>query len=310
MSLESLGLTRDQERLYRHLLRTRRFDLRTAQEELGVPRLNAVLDELRALGVVDRHLVPLPPAAVVDLLVRRQVERTSRELARLDGVFDVVRDLAEEARRGRPVELVERLEHSSEVNLRVDALPDRAETMNAKRLPRSPRQRHSEEAARTFRRRLAKGMISRTLVGAATLDLPDEMAYARLLHGSGDLHRVTAEPFLPLLIIDRRVAFVLVDPDEPDAAALMIRQPGIVAALVNLYEALWSRAADLDALDLTATEARVLRALAAYGKDETAARELNMSLRKYRAHVADLMSRLGATTRFQAALRAVERGWL
>ncbi|ANP48358.1 DNA-binding CsgD family transcriptional regulator [Streptomyces griseochromogenes] len=308
MSLQSLGLTRDQELVYRHLLRTRRFDAGTAEAELGVPRPSAVLDELRALGVVDGHLVPLPPAAVVDLLLRRQVERTSRELARLDGVFDVVRDLAEEARRGRPVELVERLEHSSEVNLRVDALPDRAETMNAKRLPRSPG--HSEEAARTFRRRLTDGMTSRTLVGATTLDLPEEMAYARLMHGSGDLHRVTAEPFLPLLVIDRRIAFVLVDPDEPDAAVLMIRQPGIVAALVNLYEALWSRAADLDALDLSATEARVLRALAAYGKDETAARELNMSLRKYRAHVADLMSRLGATTRFQAALRAVERGWL
>ncbi|GHI06226.1 hypothetical protein Scel_45470 [Streptomyces cellostaticus] len=64
------------------------------------------------------------------------------------------------------------------------------------------------------------------------------------------------------------------------------------------------------AVDLTATEARVLRTLAAYGKDETAAREPNMSLRKYRAHAADLMSRLGATTRFQAALRAVERGRL
>lgn len=309
MSLESLGLTRDQERVYRFLLRTPRFEPPAAEAELGIPRLSAVLDELRTLGVVDGHLVPLPPPAAVDLLVRRQMERASRELARLDGVFDVVRDLAEEARRGRPVELVERLEHSSEVNLRVDALPDRAETMNAKRLPRSPG--HSEEAARAYRRRLADGsMTGRTLVGAAALDLPDELAYARLMHGSGDLHRVTAEPFLPLLIIDRRIAFVLVDPDEPDAAALMIRQPGIVAALVNLYEALWSRAADLEALDLTATEARVLRALAAYGKDETAARELNMSLRKYRAHVADLMSRLGATTRFQAALRAVERGWL
>jgi DNA-binding NarL/FixJ family response regulator len=35
-----------------------------------------------------------------------------------------------------------------------------------------------------------------------------------------------------------------------------------------------------------------------------------MSLRKYRTHVADLMGRLGASTRFQAALRARERGWL
>ncbi|MFJ9815801.1 hypothetical protein ACIRU3_11085 [Streptomyces sp. NPDC101151] len=308
MSLEHLGLTRDQERLYRYLLRTPRADHAAAEAELGIPRLSPVLDELRALGVVDGHLVPLPPAAAVDLLLRRRVERTSRELARLDTVFDVVRELAEEARRGRPVELVERLETSAEVNHRIDALPDRNETMNAKLLPRSLG--HSEEVAHVYRRRLAHGMISRTLVGAPALDLPAEMAYARTMHEAGDRHRVTTERYLPLLVIDRRIAFVLVDPGEPRAAALMIRQTGIVAALVNLFEALWARATDLDALDITATEARVLRALAEYGKDETAARALSMSLRKYRAHVAELMARLGATTRFQAALRARERGWL
>ncbi|GAA1118144.1 hypothetical protein GCM10009663_67690 [Kitasatospora arboriphila] len=32
--------------------------------------------------------------------------------------------------------------------------------------------------------------------------------------------------------------------------------------------------------------------------------------RKYRAHVAGLMARLGAATRFQVALQAKERGWL
>lgn len=308
MTLQYLGLTHHQESLYRYLLRTSQVDLPAAEEELGIPGLDAVLDELRAMGVVDGNLVPLPPAAAVDLLIRRRLERTSRELAGLDAVFDVVRELAEEARRGRPVELVERLEHSTEVNHRVGALPDRFETMNAKPLPRSAG--HSEEVVHGYRRRLADGMVSRTLVSAAALDLPDEMAYARHMHGLGDLHRVTVEPFLPLLVIDRRIAFVLVDPDQPDAAALMIRQRGIVAALVNLFEGLWARAADVDGLDLTEPEARVLRALAEYDKDETAARALNMSLRKYRAHVADLLTRLGAATRFQAALRATERGWL
>lgn len=38
--------------------------------------------------------------------------------------------------------------------------------------------------------------------------------------------------------------------------------------------------------------------------------DVNVSLRKYRAHVADLMSRLGAATRFQAGMLAKERGWL
>ncbi|MEV6026400.1 hypothetical protein [Streptomyces sp. NPDC052036] len=77
-----------------------------------------------------------------------------------------------------------------------------------------------------------------------------------------------------------------------------------------MFEGLWTRAGDLDGLDLTEVEVRVLRVLAEYDKDETAARALNMSLRRYRAHAADLLTRLGATTRFQAGLRARERGWL
>jgi DNA-binding NarL/FixJ family response regulator len=43
-------------------------------------------------------------------------------------------------------------------------------------------------------------------------------------------------------------------------------------------------------------------------KDETAARELGLSLRTYRRRVADLMAALGADSRFQAGLRARELG--
>ncbi|MFJ3789514.1 hypothetical protein [Kitasatospora sp. NPDC090091] len=308
MSLEHLGLTHSQERLYRYLLRTPGAASPTAAAELGLPAqvLRAALAELQALGVVDADGLPLPPVAAVDLLVRRRVEHTTRELARIDAAFDVVRDLAEEARRGRPVELVERIENGLEVNRLVNAMIDRTETMNAKLLPRSPVNEEGWE--RRYRRLLAGGMVSRTLVGTAALDLPDQLAYARHWHGLGDLHRVTAESFSPLLVVDRRVAFVRLEPDQ--TAALMIRQPGIVSMLVDLFERMWARAADLDGLGLSATEAQVLRTLAEEDKDENAARALNMSLRKYRAHVAELMGRLGAATRFQAALRAKERGWL
>ncbi|MEU6370568.1 LuxR C-terminal-related transcriptional regulator [Streptomyces sp. NPDC046931] len=309
MSLQNLGLTPEQENLYRYLLRTPRADPTVAETELGIG-VRMVLDELRALGLVDELLLPLPPAAAVDVLVRRRMEQASRELARMDAAFDVVRDLAEEARRGRAVELVERLPDGLEVNRRVSAMLDRSETMHAKPLPRSVT--YSDEYARRYRRQLADGLVSRTIIGTAALDLPEQLAYARQMHSLGDLHRVSAEPYLPLLIIDRRVAFVRVVPGKPsvEAPTLMIRQPGIVAVLVELFDGLWSRAADLDGLELTATEARVLRALAEHSKDETAARAMNMSLRKYRTHVADLMSRLGASSRFQAALRAKERGWL
>ncbi|MFF2045901.1 hypothetical protein ACFVVX_36325 [Kitasatospora sp. NPDC058170] len=309
MSLQSLGLTSDQERVYRYLLRTRHTDPDTAGAELGLPGLRPVLAELQALGVVDARMVALAPAAAVDLLVRRRVEHTSRELARLDAAFDVVRELAEEARQGRPVELVERIQDTAQVTQRIRSMPGRFEMMNAKRLPRG-RTPCQGAAADRFRRQLADGMASRTLVGTAALDKPDQMAYARYWHALGDVHRVTAEPFGQLLIVDRRVAFVRLDPDLPESDTLQVGQPGIVAALVDLFERQWARATDIDRLDLSAVEAEVLRTLSEHGKDETAARELNISVRKYRTHVAALMARLDAATRFQAALRAKERGWL
>ena len=47
-------------------------------------------------------------------------------------------------------------------------------------------------------------------------------------------------------------------------------------------------------------------ALASGSKDEAAARALGMSLRTYRRRVAELMTAVGATSRFQAGLRARE----
>jgi DNA-binding NarL/FixJ family response regulator len=61
---------------------------------------------------------------------------------------------------------------------------------------------------------------------------------------------------------------------------------------------------------LTSLEKRVLLALASSCKDEIAAREIDVSVRTYRRYVADLMARLGAVNRFQAALRAKEEGWI
>lgn len=53
-----------------------------------------------------------------------------------------------------------------------------------------------------------------------------------------------------------------------------------------------------------------LRFLNAGVIDEVAARRLSVSTRTYRRHVADVMSRLNATTRFQLGARAAELGLL
>jgi DNA-binding NarL/FixJ family response regulator len=60
----------------------------------------------------------------------------------------------------------------------------------------------------------------------------------------------------------------------------------------------------------SAFDRAVLMLMSSGVKDEAAARQLNVSDRTYRRHVADILTRLGASSRFQAGVEAVRRGWL
>ncbi|GAA3107484.1 hypothetical protein [Nonomuraea salmonea] len=109
MSMASLGLTAEQERLYRYLLRHPRADPEAAGAELVMPGVRLVLAELRSLELVDGTLTALPPAAAIDVLVRRRIEQTQRQLTELTLAWDVLTELTEEHRSGRPVQLVEHI---------------------------------------------------------------------------------------------------------------------------------------------------------------------------------------------------------
>jgi DNA-binding CsgD family transcriptional regulator len=170
-------------------------------------------------------------------------------------------------------------------------------------------QQTADEVSR-FTRLLGRGLRSRTVFSTRALQDPDQEPYARSQHALGDLHRVTGEPIRHLAIVNRSVAFVQADASDPKAGALQIRQAGVVAMLADVFDGMWVRARALDDVPLSPIEQQVLHALTRHDTDEAAARSVNISVRKFRAHVAELMAHLGATTRFQAALRAKERGWL
>lgn len=97
-----------------------------------------------------------------------------------------------------------------------------------------------------------------------------------------------------------------------------MREPGLISQLYIYFEGLWKGAVELrhhlDPPDeepaLSQMEQRILTVMATADKDEIAARELDISVRTYRRYVADLMARLGANNRFQAALRAKEENWI
>ncbi|MGW3043589.1 LuxR C-terminal-related transcriptional regulator [Kitasatospora sp. NPDC001159] len=128
--------------------------------------------------------------------------------------------------------------------------------------------------------------------------------------------RVTETDLREVLIVDGRGALVRSGAGRAGGDAVNVNDPAVVRALDLLFAGAWSRARPLDRhlslsprLDSDQTRS-VLKMLRGGHTDEVAAQELNVSLRTYRRHVAEIMRELGANSRFQAGFRAVELGLL
>lgn len=121
--------------------------------------------------------------------------------------------------------------------------------------------------------------------------------------------RATGEMLSWSVVIDRTIGVV-----PADDAVLVVRNPGIVAALVCAFEHHWSTALELGedaaAPDVAERDLLLLRLLALGIKDEAIARQLGVSVRSVRRQTSALFAHLGVTSRFQAGVQAVRRGWL
>ncbi|WP_229698050.1 helix-turn-helix transcriptional regulator [Wenjunlia tyrosinilytica] len=116
------------------------------------------------------------------------------------------------------------------------------------------------------------------------------------------------------VLIDKQIALTQSDPDPDQGSgshATLVRAPAVVKALNALFASAWRRAAPL-VVDRIRQELsqEILRCLREGYTDEAAARELGVSVRTYRRHVAEIMRALGANSRFQAGVYASELGLL
>lgn len=82
-----------------------------------------------------------------------------------------------------------------------------------------------------------------------------------------------------------------------------------LAGLVRLHAGRSARDGE-PSLELTDDDRRVLALLAGGCTDETAARQVGVSVRHLRRRVARLMNHLQVTSRFSAGVAAAHRGWI
>lgn len=127
--------------------------------------------------------------------------------------------------------------------------------------------------------------------------------------------RVARVPPLQALLVDGTSGLVVAESAVGRRASL-IRAPEVLNTLHTLFASVWSNAVPAGERivfgdrDRATLARQILGALRAGVTDEVAARELTVSVRTYRRYVAEIMTLLGANSRFQAGVRAAELGLL
>lgn len=328
--LAFLGVHEEEERLYRSLLR--RESRQSAPDSQGPdPDAHAaseepILDRLVVLGLATRNAQgafrPVPPPRAVDALIDGRLRRLREDLESEAARHSVIESLFRERWTAEPTprassdddQMITQLHGIEAVREAIDRLTFFA---RAEVLTTEPMGVISEESIAVSRpinmRLLRRGVRLRMTMGSAILQDDTTLAYMRDLVQHGAEVRVSQHPVERMITVDRSAALTPIDPARTALGALLVREHGLVATLVTLFERMWAAADELPGEDAempTPVERKILTMLREADKDETAARRLGISVRTYRKHLAIIMRRLGAANRVEAALLAHEKGWL
>lgn len=318
--LAALDLSPDCGRVYADLIISGGAGPGTVADRIGLPRENVrrMLDELADKGLVTRladgtAYVAVSPAVALDALLaarRQELAQAEREVA----VF--LR--AHPASEPTYPDLVQMIVGADNVrswfaHMHRAAQGEVLAMIDAHPTVRRAGEERAEDAA------VERGVGYRVLLERAALDDPDSLA--GVLAGDQQV-RITSTVPIKMIIVDRASALVPMrtEPDAGQPAALLVRAPGLLAALVALFEASWERAlpvpvpagparpetegATPEALDL-----RILALLLAGSTDSAVAGQLGLGVRTVRRRIAALMHLTQVDTRLQLGWQACQRGW-
>lgn len=325
--LDLLGLSAQHEAVYRAMLQRPDLNVAGLADHLGVPpgQVREALDVLADLALIrldsggDSARAVRPQAGLIALLAKveadvavrqRQVEATRAAITAIAAAHEGHEQHEQEV-QGRALDgldavrerLIELAHHArSECLSFTTGRGQRPDTMEA--------EGSLNQVA------LGRGVLIRNVYQDSFRNDPATLAHARWMASLGSQSRTAPTLPMRMVIVDRELALVPVDPNEPVRGALELRSPGVVAGLVALFEQVWHTArpfgdkVSLDEQGLAAQERELLRLLAAGNTDESAARKLAISVRSVQRMMTSLTERLESESRFQAGVQATRRGWV
>lgn len=327
--LEVLGIDERTESVYRLMLRQHDWGAAEIAAELqhSECEVRESLDRLAQLRLLRSSLqdpgsvrAVSPEVGLRHLLQERESMLLRQQQQLAEGQVAVMR-MVEEYAGGSHRERhdVEYLLGIDSIQGRLEELAHRCERECLSFMPGGAQSAASLEASKPLDQDLMdRGVRVLTLYMDSVRNDQVTLNYAQWLNERGG--EVRTSPTLPIRMVmfDREVALLPVDPENTKKGAALLRGPGVITALAALFEQIWDSASpfgtdrdrEKNEAGLTPQEAELLRLLFQGNTDEIAARKLGIGLRTVRRTMSDLMSRLEARSRFEAGARAAQRGWL
>lgn len=277
------------------------------------------LIDLRLVLRNDTDTYPLVEALPPDLALAGWAEEVERTLARSLVQGHALRRLGPELAEASlsnssasPVRVVT-LEDPKDLQAEILRLGATAEEEVISMVSRRPRPESWVASRPHDLAVLNKGLRSRVLYVSSVLNDPEAVHGVRWLENHGAMLRFA--PVLPMrmLVFDGHTALLQQSPTSSAAGAVVVDHPGIVSALLYVFESSWEGADELpkgphagSSTSLSTLEREVLRMFSRGAKDESVARRLDISVRTVRRMVAVLCERLDASSRFELGMRAVQ----
>ncbi|PYC77445.1 helix-turn-helix transcriptional regulator [Streptomyces tateyamensis] len=322
--LEMLGVSQGAEAVYRAMLGQPDHGVEELATDTGLTsdQVRTSLNELADLALLrpSAHqgaLRPVSPQVGLAALLAAAEAETAIRQAQLEATRAAIASIAAEHEVGRDGNTGQRLEGLDQVRIRLEELQQLTQTECLSLNPGGAHLPDARDAAKPLNQQaLERGVVIRAVCRESFRNDADTLAYARWMTNLGGQMRTVPAVPMPLVIVDRKVAILPLDPTDARVGALEVHSPGVLAAVCALFEQIWTagtpfgQSAPIDAHGCTPMERKLLEIISDGHTDEVAARNLGISLRTVRRMMADLMVRLDAVSRFQAGVNATRHGWL
>jgi predicted transcriptional regulator/DNA-binding CsgD family transcriptional regulator len=272
----------------------------------------------RTLGRPATYYAVQPSLAGSVLIAKREHElrQLQQHLNKLDEAFRT------EASSGRPAGHIEVIEGAPRI-WRTFVRVQRAAQREVRGFDKPPyfvpQGEHGDEGPNLDERRLlaANAVTYRVVYDQESVAIPGRLSNIWDGIRSGERARVGGSLPVKLVMCDDTMAIACSPAEYQNAIAYLIHPSSLLEVTSALFEAIWDRAVPLNRTEskigevpIDERDRQLLSLLASGATDAVIARTFGLSTRTVQRNIHELMQKVGARTRFQAGMEAVNRGWL